>query len=903
MKNNLLLSWALLLSILISLLSSFPTLAQENPPSEVLALIEKMTPEERVGQLFLINFEGSTIEKEDEELALATFLKEYSIGGVILRRENDNFSASPGTITTLHQLISDIQKTINDVSQEENRAYIPLLIGISQEESQSLIELSPQPSPMAIGATWNPEFASQNGEVLGDELAALGINLYLGPSLDILEDPNPNNSGDIGTASFGGNPYWVGEMGRAFIGGLHSGSEGKMLVIAKNFPGSGNADRSPQEEIVTIRKTLEELTEIELAPFSTVVDVFHDSEEADGFLIPHIRYEGFQGNIRPTTRPISLDEKSLSQILALTPFDEWRMAGGLTISDDLGSRAIHNFYAPSGQDFFAHLVARDAFLAGNDLLYMGNITSSDTPNAFSTLAKSLDFFTQKYNEDSAFAARVDEALVRVLTKKYKLYPSLSFNSVRSSVYAIENFEEKFEISANTAQNSATLISPNIDNLDFLLPAPPALEERIVFITDTQSIQQCSTCEHQDTLSTTALSEAVLRLYGADSGAEIRAENLSSYSFNDFLASLENEEAFIESNLSHTDWVIISLANSSSLTTLQQFLDTNQIILREKKVILFSFDTPYALDATDISKLTAYYGLYSYAPPFIDVAARLLFKELTPMGAAPVSISGIGYELDTAIQPAPDQLLTLNLALPQETSPTPQADTATPAPTAIPMFQVGDTLAVRTGAIIDNNGNLVPDGTLVTFSLNTGNESGIQQLIETKTSGGIARADFQLDQRGILNIRVSSGKADVSEILRLDISDEGVAAAVTIIPPASPEASTATPIIITLTPTPELSSFINDGKLRFGAWFIALLLWALGAWMAFIRGQKSESTRWGLRWALSTLLGGLTAYNYLAAGLPLAKSIISSGITGIIIFVLLGEALGWLFGWLWLKREL
>ncbi len=910
MKNNLFLSWALLLSFSFSLFAPLRAYAQDNaPPPEVLALIENMTPEERVGQLFLISFEGESIENEseDEELALIAFLAEYPIGGVILRAENGNFSPSPETANNLYHLSTSLQKEFwniakNNATGEHHPDYIPLFIGISQEESETLSGLSPQPSQMAIGATWDTELASQSGEVLGRELAALGINLYLGPSLDVLQNPDPNGSGDLGTRAFGGNPFWVGEMGKAFISGLHTGSEGEMLVVAKHFPGRGSADRSPEEEIATLRKTLTELEEIDLLPFSATAATLSAPSNADGLLISHIRYQGFQGNIRPTTRPISLDEKSLTEILSLSPFSEWRDAGGVTISDDLSSRAIREFYAPGGEDFFAHLVARDAFLAGNDLLYMGNILSTDSADTYISLAKSLDFFTRKYNEDTAFAERVDEALIRILIQKTRLYSSFSLSTVRPSTTGLDEIGQNQEASFSVAQNSVTLISPDIHDLDTVLPFPPALEERIIFITDTQKLTSCEACEEQITLSSTALPEAILRLYGGENSEQVTESNLSAYSFEDFLATLSSEEdTFFENNLRQADWVVISLASLENLSTLRQLLTENQTLLREKKIILFSFTAPYALSATDISKLTAYYGLYSYASPFLDVAARLLFKELTPVGAAPVSISGIGYDLGTVIQPAPEQLLTLNLALPQETSPTPQADSATLAPTAIPMFEVGDTLAVRTGAILDHNGNLVPDGTLVTFSLTIGNESDIPQLIQTQTSGGIARADFQLNQTGLLDIRVTSGEATLSEILRLDISDEGVAVAVTIIPPAAPEISTSTPTL-TPTPTPESSPYLDEGKLGLEAWFIALLLWTFGALITFFAGKQIDSTRWGVRWALSALLGGIIAYNYLTLGLFGVESIMAQGITGMILFVLFGELLGWLAGWIWLRRE-
>ena len=38
------------------------------------------------------------------------------------------------------------------------------------------------------------------------------------------------------------------------------------------------------------------------------------------------------------------------------------------------------------------------------------------------LSRTLDFFAQKYREDSTFAQRVDASVERILTLKFKLYP-------------------------------------------------------------------------------------------------------------------------------------------------------------------------------------------------------------------------------------------------------------------------------------------------------------------------------------------------------------------------------------------------------------------------------------------------------------------------------------------------
>ena len=45
-----------------------------------------------------------------------------------------------------------------------------------------------------------------------------------------------------------------------------------MMVIAKHFPGRGDSDRSPEEEVATVRKSLEQLKQVELPPFFAVTN-------------------------------------------------------------------------------------------------------------------------------------------------------------------------------------------------------------------------------------------------------------------------------------------------------------------------------------------------------------------------------------------------------------------------------------------------------------------------------------------------------------------------------------------------------------------------------------------------------------------------------------------------------
>ncbi len=80
-------------------------------------------------------------------------------------------------------------------------------------------------------------------------------------------------------------------------------------------------------------------------------------------------------------------------------------------------------------------VARDAFVAGNDLLYLGNIVSSDAPDNYTTVLETLDYFSQKYRSDPAFAQSVDASVLRILSLKEHLYGSFNIQTVQAPSYA------------------------------------------------------------------------------------------------------------------------------------------------------------------------------------------------------------------------------------------------------------------------------------------------------------------------------------------------------------------------------------------------------------------------------------------------------------------------------------
>ncbi len=77
-----------------------------------------------------------------------------------------------------------------------------------------------------------------------------------------------------------------------------------------------------------------------------------------------MRFQGFQGDVLATTKPILFDNQSLDTILSLPQFETWSNLSGLIVTDILNSQSIRHYDNPSGDLFNASSIARDALLAG-----------------------------------------------------------------------------------------------------------------------------------------------------------------------------------------------------------------------------------------------------------------------------------------------------------------------------------------------------------------------------------------------------------------------------------------------------------------------------------------------------------------------------------------------------------
>ncbi len=925
---------ALILVVVVSL-PFVPPAGLRAQEDEVAQLMAQMSSAAKVGQLFVVTFPGSEI---DERAAIAELIRDYKVGGVLLKPEHGNINNDGNTPAQVARLVNSLQDTAwqatRPVTDTVSDPFVPLLVAVNQEGNgmphTSIVSgTTSLPSQMALGATWNVSHTATVGHIVGRELSAMGVNMVFGPSLDVLENPRPASSGDLGVRSFGGEPFWVGQMGKAYIAGVHQGSEDRVAVIAKHFPGLGSSDRSLDEEISTVQRTLEKLKQVDLAPFFAVAQARDPASRPDGVMTAHIRFQGLEGGRFITTSPISVDSSVLRRLLALPEMLDWREAGGVTVSDELGLRALQRFYAPGEQTFNHRRIAQDAFLAGNDLLLLSQFSlGGEWEEQVANIKSTITFFVEKYEGDPSFQVQVDEAVARILRMKLSLYDgSFAYEDVQGDTEVLDDLmRPDIEAVSAIARNAATLLSPPSPDL---VPAAPTRDDRIVIFTDARSHRPCATCQPVPYIDPQVLEQTMVELYGPDATGQVEPRLISSFTFADLIAEMDAPAPTptptpipgeivtptipilspVGAALQDADWIIFGMLNPTGAppesAAVQRFLAERVDALRGPNVVLMAYDIPYALDATEISKLSAYYALYDHQLASVRASVRALFGEFAPVGHPPVSVVGINYDLLTQTSPDPQQIIPVYYALtdrvaenegateppvgeqpvpePTEEGQPPGEPETEVQPTPEPRLERGDQIRLRTGVVLDRNGNVVPDGTPVQFVFSYPQE-GLEQSVVAPTQDGVSETSLTLDRTGRLDISVQADPVPRRVALQITIQEGGAATIVT--PTPTPTATpTPTPIPspeptstaeLIASPTPlgagETEAGDGDGPGSRGRMHVLdLMLALLGALVVSGSGyhlmrQEDRTVTRALRTALWCMVGGLALYLIYAFGL-------------------------------------
>ncbi|MCM3661027.1 glycoside hydrolase family 3 protein [Georgenia satyanarayanai] len=371
------------------LASTVPAVATSAPDSAnpIDHIVNAMTVDELIGQMTWTYVYGNSAD--DASMAVQNqarygvdtpreVVEKFDLGGVLY------FAWSNPGIVNDPELAAGLSNGLQAVSVGDEASGIPLATTIDQEGgivARMGAPMTVLPGNMALGATFDVALARAQGEILGSELAAVGVNADFAPVVDV--NTNPANP-VIGVRSLGEDPQNVATLGVAQIEGMQSQGVG---AAAKHFPGHGDTETDSHTglPIVTYdRATLDQ----HLVPFEAAIDA-----GVDMIMTAHVIVEELDPEMPGTLSPEVLTGLLREDL----GFD------GLITTDALDMAALKQLPDNPLDDGD---IAVLAIQAGSDILLM----SPDVPATFEAVNAAVE-------SGDITRERLEESVTRILEWK------------------------------------------------------------------------------------------------------------------------------------------------------------------------------------------------------------------------------------------------------------------------------------------------------------------------------------------------------------------------------------------------------------------------------------------------------------------------------------------------------
>ncbi|MGC9440601.1 beta-glucosidase [Streptomyces sp. WG5] len=253
-----------------------------NDPAQTLtdrvsALIEAMTPEEKIAQLYGVwvgaSNEGGDVAPHQHDMEEAVDLDALLPTG--LGQLTRPFGTAP--VDPALGALSLMRTQARIASQ--NRFGIPALAHEECLAGFAAWGATAYPVPLSWGATFDPDLVRRMAAAIGRDMRAVGIHQGLAPVLDVVRDARWGRVEE----TIGEDPYLVGTIGTAYVRGLE---EAGVVATLKHFVGysASRAGRNLAPSSVGPR----ERADVLLPPFEMAVreggarSVMHAYTDTDG---------------------------------------------------------------------------------------------------------------------------------------------------------------------------------------------------------------------------------------------------------------------------------------------------------------------------------------------------------------------------------------------------------------------------------------------------------------------------------------------------------------------------------------------------------------------------------------------------------------------------------------------
>lgn len=261
--------------------------------------------------------------------------------------------------------------------KEETRLGIPALVHEECLTGLAAWKAATFPTPLAWGASFDPELVESMAALIGDSMRELGIHQGLAPVLDVIRDPRWGRVDEC----IAEDPYVVGTIGTAYVRGLQKAG---VHATLKHFVGYSASQAGRNH--APVHAGPREIRDTLLPPFEMAVrdggvrSVMNSYAEIDGV-------------------PAAADPTYLTGVLR----DEWGF-DGVVVADYFAVAFLHTM----------HGVAADLGEAAGLALAAGIDVELPTGEAF------LEPLAQAVRSGDVDELLVDRAVLRVLAQKEEL---------------------------------------------------------------------------------------------------------------------------------------------------------------------------------------------------------------------------------------------------------------------------------------------------------------------------------------------------------------------------------------------------------------------------------------------------------------------------------------------------
>ncbi len=330
---------------------------------EELQLSPNLSLEQKIGSMLMVGFMGTSAPQNSQ---ICKDIKKYNLAGVILFDMNPVNHKEAKNIRTKEQ-VSQLTQELQACSSDGK-----LLIAVDQEGGR-VQRLKRKYGfygkfPKAKDVVQLSDARVQHYyEKMGAELASVGINYNLAPTVDLAINKRNYVIYKLGR-SFGSNPKQVIKYASIFMDAMHNSG---VLTALKHFPGHGSSLGDTHKGFVDVTKLWKP---IELEPYRQLSQFY----DIDSVMVAHVFNKKLDAKY-----PATLSKKIINgKLRGELGFN------GVVITDDLQMGAINKKYGLRN-------TLKLAINAGNDILLFGNQLSVKSMVKTATLVNTIKSLIQR----------------------------------------------------------------------------------------------------------------------------------------------------------------------------------------------------------------------------------------------------------------------------------------------------------------------------------------------------------------------------------------------------------------------------------------------------------------------------------------------------------------------------